>query len=348
MTVRSTNRRHPHDDAVDCPDCESDVFVYRREGAADGWQCGLCGWKSWIHGPDGVDQELVADGGLPESLGEFADPSTDAEEIRCQECEDPVSRRYVVDGRCVGCREAGDGPGGSASIGGRELVTDGGWPNGDPCPKCGELMDVGAVGNPGETITWQECEDCGIGWGPFTGYVDTDEDESLDRGDGLVTDGGLVCDVKDCEEPAAVRVYPTNGRTNHAALRCWDCLDFDRGRNHFAEWRAAIERDRDLVTDGGVETDRIRVSNSRGIVYGPAVDAAGYVLAVAADERRLELELNKDAMYTLWTEVKSVPWPEPDHLGEKDRLVRQVLHAANGADEESLRDALRVLGGERP
>jgi len=161
MTKPSPSRRHLHDDAVDCPDCESDVFVYRREGAADGWQCGLCGWKSWIHGPDGVDQELVADG-------------------------------------------------------------------------------------------------------------------------------------------------------------------------------------------AGVETDRIRVSNSRGIVYGPAVDAAGYVLTVATDERRLELELDEDAMYTLWTEVKGVPWPEPDHMGEKDRLVRQVLHAANGADEESLRDALRVLGGERP
>ena len=48
------------------------------------------------------------------------------------------------------------------------------WPTGDPCPKCGEPMDVGAVGNPGETITWQECKECSIGWGPFTGYVATD------------------------------------------------------------------------------------------------------------------------------------------------------------------------------
>ena len=57
------------------------------------------------------------------------------------------------------------------------------WPTGDPCPECGELMDVGAVGNPGETITWQDCEDCGIGWGPFTGFVPLDEDET----DGLST-----------------------------------------------------------------------------------------------------------------------------------------------------------------
>jgi hypothetical protein len=39
-------------------------------------------------------------------------------------------------------------------------------------------MDVGAVGvdpNGAESITWQECEECSIGWGPFTGYVDTEE-----------------------------------------------------------------------------------------------------------------------------------------------------------------------------
>jgi len=51
-----------------------------------------------------------------------------------------------------------------------------GWPSGDPCPNCGELMDVGAISNPGEDITWQECEDCGLGWGPFTGLVEVDEE----------------------------------------------------------------------------------------------------------------------------------------------------------------------------
>lgn len=50
------------------------------------------------------------------------------------------------------------------------------WPTGDPCPECSEPMDVGAVGFPGETITWQECEDCNVGWGPLTGYVDTSEE----------------------------------------------------------------------------------------------------------------------------------------------------------------------------
>ncbi|WP_311170633.1 hypothetical protein [Halobellus ordinarius] len=235
---------------------------------------------------------------------------------------------------------------------GEAIESDGGRPMGHPCPECGDLMDVGAWGLPGESITWQQCDDCRIGWGPFTGYVDLDKDD-VDRGEGVATDGGLVCDVSGCEDPAAVRVYPTKGRTNHAALRCWDCLDKDRDSGHFAEWRAAIERERDfdqirLETDGGVATDRYEVSSASGIVYGPAFDSEGYVLLVATEERRVEIEFDEDAMYTLWTEVKGVPWPEPDHIGEKDRLVRQVLHAANGADEEMLREALRVLGGERP
>jgi hypothetical protein len=33
-------------------------------------------------------------------------------------------------------------------------------------------MDVGAVGNPGETITWQQCDECGVGWGRYTGWED--------------------------------------------------------------------------------------------------------------------------------------------------------------------------------
>lgn len=39
-------------------------------------------------------------------------------------------------------------------------------------------MDVGAVGLPDETITWQQCDGCRIGWGPFTGFVDLDEEET--------------------------------------------------------------------------------------------------------------------------------------------------------------------------
>lgn len=60
-------------------------------------------------------------------------------------------------------------------------ATDGGWPDGDPCPECGELMDVGVVGTPAETITWQQCDDCRLGWGPVTGYVDLEREVCADE-----------------------------------------------------------------------------------------------------------------------------------------------------------------------
>jgi len=31
-----------------------------------------------------------------------------------------------------------------------------------------------------ESITWQECEGCGIGWGPFSGWVDTETEEAVE------------------------------------------------------------------------------------------------------------------------------------------------------------------------
>jgi len=128
--------------------------------------------------------------------------------------------------------------------------------------------------------------------------------------------------------------------------QCRECALMDRAEE-MAEFEEE-DRAEEIRTDGaGVATDRYAVSGADGIVYGPAFDSEGYVLLVATEERRVEIELDEHAMYTLWTEVKGVLWPEPDDMGEKDRLVRQVLHAANGADEESLREALGVLGGER-
>lgn len=87
----------------------------------------------------------------------------------------------------------------------------------------------------------------------------------------------------------------------------------------------------------------------QGVTYGPSVrhDGDGYVLTVTAAEDRVEIVLPPEAMYTLWTEVRGVPWPERD-AGVEDRLVRQLVHYTNGADEASLREAIRVLGGERP
>ena len=62
----------------------------------------------------------------------------------------------------------------------------------------------------------------------------------------MLTDGGesLTCDVSDCDEPAHVRVFPTHGETDHSALRCRDCYEYDAGRDWFDRWASQI-RDRD-------------------------------------------------------------------------------------------------------
>lgn len=60
----------------------------------------------------------------------------------------------------------------------------------------------------------------------------------------------LTCDVHDCDQAAFVRVYPTNGRTDHAGLRCRDCLESDLERNWFKQWRRAIEEQRESQAGG--------------------------------------------------------------------------------------------------
>jgi len=90
------------------------------------------------------------------------------------------------------------------------------------------------------------------------------------------------------------------------------------------------------------------VDDERPVVsYGPThpADTRGeWVLAVTCESERVEIVLDERAMYDLWIEVRGVPWPERADRGEHDRLVRQVVHAANGADDEMLRDALEALG----
>ena len=54
---------------------------------------------------------------------------------------------------------------------------------GDPCPDCEEPMAVQSVTTKpdGATmITWQVCADCDLGWGPFSGYVDIDDEPEVE------------------------------------------------------------------------------------------------------------------------------------------------------------------------
>lgn len=81
------------------------------------------------------------------------------------------------------------------------------------------------------------------------------------------------------------------------------------------------------------------------VSYGPVgSETSAWVLSISCEDERLEVEIPEKAMYELWVEVRGVPSPQPAYPDQHDRLVRQLVHAANGADEEMLRDALETLG----
>lgn len=88
-----------------------------------------------------------------------------------------------------------------------------------------------------------------------------------------------------------------------------------------------------------VDADRPAVS------YGPSrhTDGEAWVLSLSTGDERVELVLDERPMYDLWVEVRGAPWPDDDR-GHEDRLVRQLVHAANDADAEMLEDALEALG----
>ena len=59
-----------------------------------------------------------------------------------------------------------------------------------------------------------------------------------------MTDESIVCSVTDCSAPAIARVFPTHGETDHSALRCRDCLEFDLDRDWFRQWADEIDQQR--------------------------------------------------------------------------------------------------------
>jgi len=106
------------------------------------------------------------------------------------------------------------------------------------------------------------------------------------------------------------------------------------------------------VTTMGRDADTYVVDREQPAVsYGPSRNTLDdeWVLSLSTDEgERIELILGTGPMYELWVEVRGAPWPEPEEYTAEDRLVRQLVHAANDANEEMLRDALAALGvGER-
>ncbi|WP_226023202.1 hypothetical protein [Halomicrobium salinisoli] len=109
----------------------------------------------------------------------------------------------------------------------------------------------------------------------------------------------------------------------------------------------STESEQRLITDGGQIREFVVDGDRPAVSYGPShrSQPGEWVLSVTTEGGRVEIKLDEEAMYDLWTEVRGVPWPQPDDQSEKDRLVRQLVHFANGADEEMLHDAIEALGG---
>jgi hypothetical protein len=80
-------------------------------------------------------------------------------------------------------------------------------------------------------------------------------------------------------------------------------------------------------------TQRFRTDDSRpSVSYGPAgPDADAWTLSINCEDDRVDILVDEDSMYDLWVEVRGVPWPGRNNETE-DRLVPQLVHAANGPD----------------
>jgi hypothetical protein len=84
---------------------------------------------------------------------------------------------------------------------------------------------------------------------------------------------------------------------------------------------------------------------SKNISYGPSSRSdAAYVLRVGTKDGTVEIHLNEEEMYELWTEVQHTPWPDQlEGQEEVGDLRRRLVDLAMGADAETLEDALDAL-----
>lgn len=95
-------------------------------------------------------------------------------------------------------------------------------------------------------------------------------------------------------------------------------------------------------------THRFTVTNDgQSISYGPTerLDTAWALTLSTKGYGQVELGLGELAMYELWTEVHDVPWPR-DGTTCSD-LQREIVARVQRTDEETLREVLELLGGER-
>jgi hypothetical protein len=94
---------------------------------------------------------------------------------------------------------------------------------------------------------------------------------------------------------------------------------------------------------------RYTVGRSTSVSYGPGYPTHdGWELRFSTEDgERVVVELDREAMYELWIEVKNTPWPRSgEEYQEHDDLLGELVERANGASTEQLRDALDAFGGD--
>lgn len=110
-----------------------------------------------------------------------------------------------------------------------------------------------------------------------------------------------------------------------------------------------LDDEPELISDGGRETLQFVVRGFGSFSYGPGRDhePGDWMLGCGTEEGRVEVLVDEEAMYDLWTEVQHVPWPrDGTECGE---LQRDIFERVQGMDEEMCRELLakaKELGGE--
>ncbi|MFC6987549.1 hypothetical protein ACFQJD_00275 [Haloplanus sp. GCM10025708] len=73
-------------------------------------------------------------------------------------------------------------------------------------------------------------------------------------------------------------------------------------------------------------------ASAKNISYGPSSrENAAYVLRIGTEDGTVEIHLDEEEMYELWTEVQHTPWPDTlEEQEEAGELRRQLVDLAMG------------------
>ncbi len=176
-----------------------------------------------------------------------------------------------------------------------------------------------------------------------------------------------TADERDDPQPTVIRatchvslgtVMPASGAVDHyralarssASEVGWPAgAGFDQEES--GESEVATDGGQVEVGDEGVVT-ATAPDDTDCVTYGPVSVADGdwidtWMLTVTTESGCVEVELPRGAMYSLWREVRGVPWPEAQTENrERHRFVQELVRRGNDASLQLLSDAVQVLRGD--